>query len=178
MFSITRLHALRENHDGIYISHDCRFTGNIRLGRFRETNFLLFWKDKLMTFSNVLKAGAYALAVATASVPAISMAHTKVVASNPAQGASVSKPKNVTMTFSEALLPPTVAASIVMTAMPGMKNHQPMVIRNFTAAWSNGNKTLTLNLRKPLQAGTYEVRWQAAGADGHRMKGTVNFTVR
>ena len=58
-----------------------------------------------------------------------------------------------------------------MTAMPGMANHGEMVIRNFTTAWSNGNKTMTLTLRQPLRAGTYDVRWQAAGADGHRELG-------
>ncbi|WP_417614032.1 copper resistance protein CopC [Parasphingorhabdus sp.] len=131
-----------------------------------------------MNFRNILQIGTFAIAISAASIPAASQAHTQVIASTPAEGAAVARPRSVTMTFSEALLPPTVATSIVMTAMPGMKNHQPMVIRNFTPAWSNNNKTLTLSLRKPLQAGTYEVRWQAAGSDGHRMKGTVNFTVR
>ena len=93
-------------------------------------------------------------------------------------GPTVAAPRVVTLNFSDALQPNTVAASIVMTAMPGMKNHGEMVIRNFTSAWSNGNRTLTLTLRQPLPSGTYEVRWQAAGADGHRMTGTVNFTVR
>lgn len=117
-------------------------------------------------------AGAAALAT-----PTLALAHTKVVASSPAQGTTVAKPKQVKLTFSEALLPPTVATSIVMTAMPGVKNHGEMVIRNFTSSWSDGNKTLTLVLRQPLSPGSYDVRWQAAGADGHRMKGTVSFTV-
>jgi methionine-rich copper-binding protein CopC len=64
-----------------------------------------------------------------------------------------------------------------MTAMPGVKAHDEMVIRNFTIAWSNNNRTMTLELKKPLKTGTYEVRWQAAGADGHRMTGKVNFKV-
>ena len=131
-----------------------------------------------MNFRNILQIGAFAIAISAASIPVASQAHTRVTASTPAEGSAVARPRSVTMTFSEALLPPTVATSIVMTAMPGMKNHQLMVIRNFTSAWSNNNKTITLSLRKPLQTGTYEVRWQAAGADGHRMKGTVNFTVR
>ncbi|ASR53253.1 copper homeostasis periplasmic binding protein CopC [Blastomonas fulva] len=121
---------------------------------------------------------AYAAAgLATLAMPTIVMAHTKVVASTPAQGATVAKPKLIKLTFSEALLPPTVATSVVMTAMPGVKYHGEMVIRNFTTSWSDGNKTLTLMLRQPLRAGTYDVRWQAAGADGHRMKGAISFTV-
>lgn len=120
---------------------------------------------------------ALAIAAAPLALPAAALAHTKVVASTPAEGATVASARTVSLTFSEALLPPTAAASIVMTAMPGMANHGEMAIRNFTTAWSNGNKTMTLNLAKPLPKGTYEVRWQAAGADGHRMKGTVTFTV-
>ncbi len=119
-----------------------------------------------------------ALASAALATPALTMAHTRVVASTPAEGTTVARPRVVTLTFNEALLPPTAAASIVMTAMPGMADHSPMVIRNFTTAWSGGNRTMTLNLRQPLRAGTYEVRWQAAGADGHRMNGTVSFSVR
>lgn len=117
-----------------------------------------------------------AAAVAVTS-PNMAFAHSKIVSSTPAQGAIVAKPRVVTMTFSEALLPPTAAASIVMTAMPGVPNHGEMVIRNFTTAWSNGNRTMTLTLKQPLKAGTYEVRWQAAGADGHRMTGKIGFKV-
>ncbi|MFN4020104.1 MAG: copper homeostasis periplasmic binding protein CopC [Erythrobacter sp.] len=120
---------------------------------------------------------ALAIAASPLALPAAALAHTKVVASTPAEGATVASARTVSLTFSEALLPPTAAASIVMTAMPGMANHGEMVIRNFTTAWSNGNKTMTLTLRQPLRAGTYEVRWQAAGADGHRMNGTVTFIV-
>ncbi len=118
---------------------------------------------------------AVAMLAAPLVTPTAALAHTKVVASTPAQGATVKAPRSVSLTFSEALLPPTAAASIVMTAMLGMANHGEMVIRNFTTAWSNSNKTMTLSLKQPLRAGTYEVRWQAAGADGHRMKGVVNF---
>ena len=118
-----------------------------------------------------------ALLAAPLFAPASVLAHTKVVASTPKQGAIVKAPRFVMLTFSEALLPPTAAANIVMTAMPGVANHGEMVIRNFTTAWSNGNKTMTLSLKQPLRAGSYDVRWQAAGADGHRMKGAVSFTV-
>ena len=120
---------------------------------------------------------AVTISVASLSIPNIASAHTRVTASTPTEGAQVKSPRVVTLTFSEALLPPTVATSIVMTAMPGMPNHGEMVIRNFTTSWSNDNKTLKLSLRKPLQAGSYDVRWQAAGADGHRMKGKISFTV-
>jgi methionine-rich copper-binding protein CopC len=99
------------------------------------------------------------------------------MSSTPAEGTTVAKPRVVQLNFSEGMLTPTAVASIVMTAMPGVKNHGEMVIRNFTPSWSNNNRTLTLSLRQPLRAGSYEVRWQAAGADGHRMTGKVSFKV-
>lgn len=114
--------------------------------------------------------------IAAFSSPAI--AHTSVVAATPAQEAVVSAPRTLSLTFSEPMLVPTAAFSVVMTAMPGMPDHGEMVIRNFTPAWSDNNRKLTLNLKKPLHPGTYDVRWQAAGADGHRMSGKVTFTVK
>lgn len=119
-----------------------------------------------------------ALLVANVSIPSAVIAHSRMASSTPAEGSNVAAPRVVTMNFSEALLPPTAVASIVMTAMPGVKNHGEMVIRNFTPTWSNGNKTLTLTLRQPLKTGVYDVRWQAAGADGHRMTGKISFNVR
>ena len=120
---------------------------------------------------------AVTMGIATLAMSTTVSAHTRVTASTPAEGAKVKSPRVVTLTFSEALLPPTVATSIVMTAMPGMSNHGEMVVRNFTLSWSDGNRTLKMTLRKPLQSGSYDVRWQAAGADGHRMKGKISFTV-
>ena len=118
-----------------------------------------------------------ALASAALISPAATFAHSKIMASTPAEGTTVAKPRVVHLNFSEGMLTPTAVASIVMTAMPGVKSHGEMVIRNFTPSWSNNNRTLTLSLRQPLRAGSYEVRWQAAGADGHRMTGKVSFKV-
>ena len=129
-----------------------------------------------MHFRSMLTSAA--LALAALSMPSVATAHARVTASTPAQGSTVARPRMVTITFSEALLPPTVATSIIMTAMPSMANHSPMVIRNFKTKWSNGNRTLTMTLRKPLAAGSYEARWQAAGADGHRMTGMISFKVK
>lgn len=129
-----------------------------------------------MNFRSIVAVSA--LTLTTISVPASVLAHTKVVASIPAQGTTVSAVRNISMTFSEALLVPTVGVSIVMTAMPGMPDHGEMQIRNFTQSWSDGNRKLVLKLKKPLVIGTYDVRWQAAGADGHRMKGKVSFVVK
>ena len=114
----------------------------------------------------------------SALAPAALSAHVQLAASTPAEGAEAKAPKQITLTFSQPVDPATAAASIVMTAMPGMANHGEMAIRNFTASWSDEGKTMTLALRKALPAGTYEVRWQAAAADGHGMSGTLVFDVK
>jgi methionine-rich copper-binding protein CopC len=119
--------------------------------------------------------GALAL---SALVPAAASAHVQLTAASPAAGSEAKAPRTIALTFSAPVDQATAAASIVMTTMPGMDDHGEMAIRNFTASWSPDGKTLTLSLRKPLPAGTYEVRWQAAAADGHAMRGTTQFTVR
>lgn len=107
--------------------------------------------------------------------PAAAAAPVEVTASSPAAGAEVKAPKTIALTFSEPVDTSTAAASIVMTAMPGVQNHGDMVIRNFTTSWSDDGKTMLLALRKPLPVGTYEVRWQAAGPDGSAINGTITF---
>ncbi len=119
-----------------------------------------------------------AAAMCGSLIPGAALAHTKVVASTPAEGATIKPPRVLSLTFSEPLSPATVAASIVMTAMPGMFDHPPMTIRNFKSSWSSDKLVLTLNLREALPLGSYDLIWQAAGADGHRANGKVSFTVR
>lgn len=113
----------------------------------------------------------------TALAPAALSAHVKLVASTPVAGATAKGTKTITLTFSEKVDSAKASAAIVMTAMPGMADHGEMPIKNFTPAWSADGRTLTLTLAKPLPRGSYDVRWQAAAADGHPMKGTVSFTV-
>jgi methionine-rich copper-binding protein CopC len=126
-----------------------------------------------------MRIPAFLAAIALSSLaPAALLAHVQLTASTPATGTETKAPKEITLTFSQAVDPSSAAASIVMTAMPGMADHGEMVIRNFTANWSDEGKTMTLALKKPLPTGTYEVRWQAAAADGHSMSGTVTFDVR
>lgn len=114
----------------------------------------------------------------SALAPTALLAHVELTASSPAANTEAKAPKQITLTFSQPVDAATAAASIVMTAMPGMANHGEMAIRNFTASWSDDGKTMTLALKKPLPEGTYEIRWQAAAADGHAMNGTVVFDVK
>lgn len=105
-------------------------------------------------------------------------AHTRLVSSSPAANATVAKPGRLVLTFNERVVANFTGATLVMTSMPGMASHQPMPITGFTSAMSANGKTLTLTMRRALSAGTYQLRWHAAGADTHRMEGTLSFTVR
>ena len=105
-------------------------------------------------------------------------AHTKLVSSSPAANTKVTKPGRVVLTFNEKVVASFTGATLAMTSMPGMANHQPMAITGFTSAMSANGKTLTLMMRRALATGTYQLKWHAAGADTHRMEGTLSFTVR
>lgn len=129
-----------------------------------------------MKFSPFLAAAA--LGLGTLALPAAASGeHVSVVSAMPAAGSKVSGPKTVKLTFNQALPASAVGVSLVMTAMPGMPDHGEMLIRNFTQSWSADGRTLTLALRQPLRAGTYDVRWQAT-TNGHRMNGKVTFDVK
>ena len=118
------------------------------------------------------------LAAAALTLSAPALAHVKIASASPAEGSTANAPKSVVLNFSDSLIPAKTGAQLIMTAMPGHANHGEMPIKNFLPAWSNGNKTLTLNLRQPLRTGTYEARWQSTGADGHKMAGKLTFNVR
>jgi copper resistance protein C len=115
-------------------------------------------------------AGSFAFAA-----PAI--AHPKLLSSTPAANASVPGPSDVTLTFSEKLMPRLSGMDIVMTGMPGMPNHR-MKVTGFRTAISGDGKTLVAKLPRPLAAGAYQIAWHAVSADTHRIEGTVTFTVR
>jgi methionine-rich copper-binding protein CopC len=120
----------------------------------------------------------FAALALTALTPGAVLAHVQLAASTPAAGTEAKAPKTVSLTFNLPVDPASTAVGIVMTAMPGVKDHGEMAIRNFTPSWSADGKTVTLTLAKPLPAGSYEVRWQAAAADGHAMRGTLAFSVK
>lgn len=118
-----------------------------------------------------------AAALALLMMPASALAHAKLVGSTPAANATVSKVTTIRLKFNEKLITSTVKAEVVMTGMPGMKDHPPMSIP-FTSAMGKDGTSLTLRLKRALVPGTYKVKWSAAGADTHHMGSEFNFTVR
>lgn len=113
------------------------------------------------------------------AIPGAAFAHAKLLSSSPSANATVSaaKAKSINLVFSEKLIAATIKTDLVMTGMPGMKDHPPMKIA-FTSMMGKDGKSMMLMPKKALVPGTYKVTWSAAGADTHRMGSDFSFTVK
>lgn len=117
-------------------------------------------------FSRLLMIGS--AAALAAGNPAF--AHTELVRSNPAAGATVhTGPKTITLTFNERLV---AAFSKFELSMPAHRMNIPVTTRV-----SPDGKRIVGTLPSRLARGSYKVVWTAAGADGHRMTGELAFRV-
>ncbi|MBQ1563570.1 MULTISPECIES: copper homeostasis periplasmic binding protein CopC [unclassified Caulobacter] len=113
-----------------------------------------------------------ATAVLSASILAggQASAHAKLVASDPAANATVAAPKTIRLTFNEKLAP--AFSSFELAMADGMKAPVKTSV-------SADRKTITGAPKGRLMAGAYKLTWHAAAADdGHRMDGTLTFTVK
>lgn len=111
------------------------------------------------------------IAIASALVFSASpvLAHARLVSATPGNGATVTAPRAVSLTFSERFAAPFSTVEVEDSRGRGIR---------LTKAVSDEGKTLGGSFAAPLSAGTYRVTWAIAAADGHRMTGTYSFTVR
>lgn len=120
------------------------------------------------------------LSLALASLTALSdaaVAHTKLVSSTPTANATVSNVTSISLRFNERVIASTMKVELLMIGMPGMADHAPMAVA-FRSTMARDGKSMTLSPNRRLSAGTYKVKWSAAGADTHRMGSEFSFTVR
>lgn len=113
---------------------------------------------------------------AAVALPGAALAHPRLLSSTPAANATIAKPTQLRLVFSETLVAPLSGIELTMTGMPGMANHAPMPIRGFTT--SVNDKTMTIALPRALPAGTYLLKWHAVAGDQHRIENSFTFTVR
>lgn len=96
-------------------------------------------------------------------------AHTDLVSSSPANGATLdAAPDRITLKFAEAVLPS--GAQIVAKSADGTKvalGPAEVSGAKVTAAWPSA-----------AAEGAYKVSWRVAGGDGHPLDGTFGFTVK
>lgn len=104
-------------------------------------------------------------------------AHPRLVASTPANGATASNVSSVRLQFSEKLIPAFTRAELIMTGMPGMRNHRPMKVPARSTVLKDG-RTMVVASRFRLQAGSYRLDWHAVSTDTHHIDGQVSFAVR
>ena len=94
-------------------------------------------------------------------------AHDRLESSDPADGATVTSPAAVTLTFTADQLP--VGAIVEVLGPDG-------------ASWSDGDPTVegtqvVQALQADPPAGAYTVRWRSVSGDGHPIEGELGFTV-
>lgn len=123
-----------------------------------------------------LRLLAASLAMTAWAPPAL--AHPAVVAAQPMAGATASHVTQVAITFSEPLVAAMSGMEVMMTAMPGMVNHQPMKMAGVKTSLAADGVTLVASLPRALPAGTYAAEWHVAGPDSHRVTGTLTFSVK
>jgi len=119
-------------------------------------------KMTLRTAALLVAMAAPALMVASGA-----QAHAHLVKSNPAENAAIAAPNTIHLEFSEKLEPKFSGVTL-------MKADGAAVAVTSKAAGA----AIDGALDAPLAPGGYMVMWHVVSADGHKMTGQYNFTVR
>lgn len=127
-------------------------------------------------------ATAVAAIAITTAIPAL--AHPRLVSSIPAAQASVQSTRQITLRFTERLMPQLTGLEIAPAGMAGMSHadhsaHTAIApLPAIRTTFSSDGKTLIATFASALPRGTYTVIWRAVAADTHRVEGRFAFTVR
>ena len=98
-------------------------------------------------------------------------AHPRLMNAVPAaEGRVGARPRALTLTFNESL-------AVVLCRVSLLDQTSQLVKLDTLRAGVNDAKTLTATILGPLSSGRYTVKWQAAGADGHPVRGEYTFTI-
>ena len=113
---------------------------------------------------------AVALVVASLSASA-AFAHADLQSAEPAAGsAATTSPKEIRLTFSEALIPRFSGVEL--------KDQAGKLIATGKVAVDPANRNvLVVPISEQLPPGNYKVEWHVASEDTHREKGTYVFSV-
>jgi methionine-rich copper-binding protein CopC len=114
---------------------------------------------------------AFLLLLALALPFRTAAAHPRLVRAAPAADTHVQTiPRALSLTFNEPL---TIALSRLTLLDPA---GQPVALDTLRSA-PDETRTLTAKILGTMPAGRYTVKWQAAGADGHPMRGEYTFVL-
>jgi copper transport protein len=116
------------------------------------------------------RALAGLVAACLLSAPATVLAHGGLKSSVPASGATLSAaPTEIRLVFTEA-----VELAFTRVALRGPNGAVQLGVSLFTGA---DRRTVVSPIAAQLSAGQYTVTWQAAGPDGHPVRGTFTFAI-
>lgn len=114
----------------------------------------------------------FALVLLATAIPTRSaLAHPKLVSASPAANGSVAQtPAVISATFNEPI-------TVSLSKLTLLDATQRSVVLDAVKAADGDPRTLTARVPVALKPGRYTVKWQAAGADGHPMRGEFTFLV-
>ncbi len=124
-------------------------------------------------------ATAIAAIAMTTAVPAL--AHPRLVSSIPAAQSAVQNARQITLRFSERLMPQLTGLEIAPAGMSHADHgaHTGMApLPAIRTKFSSDGKTLIATFARALPRGAYTVTWHAVSADTHRIQGQFAFSVR
>jgi methionine-rich copper-binding protein CopC len=108
-------------------------------------------------------------ALAFAAIAATSVsAHPKLLSATPAANATVASPAHIELHFSEKLIPQMTGSDLVKGSAK---------VASTTTVGADG-KTMIVQPKTPLTAGSYSLNWHAVSVDTHRVTGIHKFSVR
>ena len=106
----------------------------------------------------------------TATAGRMAWGHPVLEASEPGEGATVSSPKEIRLTFTENLVAKFSGLTIKDQSGRPIGTASPSVD-------PNDKRQLIVPISTPLPPGAYDVDWHAVGADTHRVTGHFSFRV-
>ncbi|OAF07769.1 hypothetical protein AYJ54_16840 [Bradyrhizobium centrolobii] len=113
---------------------------------------------------------AFAL-VAAVLFGSVAYAHPQLQSAEPAADASTASPKQIRITFNEAVIPQFSGVEL--------KDQAGKLIATGKAENDPANKKiLVVPVKGELTPGDYNVEWHAVSADTHRVKGSYSFSVK
>jgi copper resistance protein C len=117
------------------------------------------------------KMHALAIVVAAILYGSLAYAHTELWSTEPAAGAGIASPKEIRITFSEAVIPRF--SGIELKDQSGK-----LIATGKSETDPADKKILVVPVNEQLAPGEYKVEWHAVSEDTHRVKGSYSFSVK
>jgi methionine-rich copper-binding protein CopC len=126
-------------------------------------------KDEQMMLRRTVRA-ALAMFIAGVISGGVAHAHPALEATDPGQGATVSSPREIRLTFTEDLI-------VKFSGLTVKDQNGRLVETTSPSIDPNHKRQLIVPIAKALQPGTYDVDWHAVSVDTHRVSGHFSFKV-